>query len=45
MPLARQQQEFERYSVAISRQTMSNWVLRCSDFSWNVQRVSSYGRL
>ena len=31
MPLARQQQEFERYSVAISRQTMSNWVLRCAE--------------
>ena len=31
MPLARQQQEFERYSVALSRQTMSNWLLRCAD--------------
>jgi transposase len=31
MPLARQQQEFERYSVAISRQTMSNWLLRCAE--------------
>ena len=41
MPLARQQQEFERYSVAISRQTMSNWVLRCADdyFSLLYQRM------
>jgi|LGOV01.1.fsa_nt_gb transposase len=41
MPLARQAQEFERYSVAISRQTMSNWVLRCAKdyFSILYQRM------
>lgn len=31
MPLDRQEKEFERYDVAISRQTMSNWVLKCAE--------------
>ena len=31
MPLYRIAQEFERYDVAISRQTMSNWVIRCAE--------------
>ena len=31
MPLYRVAQEFERYDVAISRQTMSNWVIRCAE--------------
>ena len=30
-PLARVEKEFGRYDVAISRQTMSNWILRCAE--------------
>lgn len=29
-PLNRQAQEFERHGIKLSRQTMSNWVVRCS---------------
>jgi len=31
MPLYRQEKEFERLGVDLSRQTMANWVIRCSD--------------
>ncbi|MCG8402554.1 MAG: IS66 family transposase [Firmicutes bacterium] len=31
VPLARQEAEFERYDINLSRQTMSNWMLRCSE--------------
>ena len=31
VPLARQQTEFERYDIRLSRQTMSNWMIRCSE--------------
>lgn len=30
MPLNRQEQEFERLGVELSRQTMANWVIRCA---------------
>ncbi len=30
-PLYRQEQEWNRQGVTLSRQTMSNWLLRCSD--------------
>ena len=30
MPLYRQEQEFERLGIEISRQTMANWVIRCA---------------
>ena len=30
-PLYRQEQEWGRYGVPLSRQTMANWVIRCSD--------------
>lgn len=31
MPLYRQEKEFERLGVDISRQTMANWVIRCAN--------------
>jgi len=31
MPLARQEKELECHEVAISRQTMSNWILKCAE--------------
>ncbi|MGB9133683.1 MAG: IS66 family transposase [Methanosarcina sp.] len=31
MPIARLEKEFERNDVYLSRQTMSNWVIRCSE--------------
>lgn len=31
MPIARQETEFQRYGVNLSRQTMSNWVIRLSE--------------
>lgn len=31
MPLYRHEQEFARHDVTISRQTMANWVIRCSE--------------
>ncbi|MCT4507216.1 MAG: IS66 family transposase [Tepidibacter sp.] len=31
IPLYRQEKEFERLGVDLSRQTMANWVIRCSD--------------
>ena len=31
VPLYRQEQEFSRNSIGLSRQTMSNWILRCSN--------------
>ncbi|MBZ9607332.1 IS66 family transposase [Clostridium estertheticum] len=31
MPLYRQEKEFERLGIEISRQTMANWVIRCAN--------------
>ncbi|HEY9160983.1 MAG TPA: IS66 family transposase [Desulfomonilia bacterium] len=31
MPLARHESEFQRYGVNLSRQTMANWMIRCSE--------------
>ena len=31
VPLYRQEQEFQRSSILLSRQTMSNWLLRCAE--------------
>lgn len=31
VPLYRQEQEFKRNSIGLSRQTMSNWILRCAN--------------
>jgi transposase len=31
VPLARHESEFERYGVHLSRQTMANWMIRCSE--------------
>ena len=31
VPLARQESEFNRYGVNLSRQTMANWMIRCSE--------------
>jgi transposase len=31
MPLYRQEQEFNRMGIGLSRQTMSNWLIRCSE--------------
>lgn len=31
VPLARHEAEFSRYGVNLSRQTMSNWMIRCSE--------------
>ena len=31
VPLYRQEQEFERYSLHISRQNMANWTIQCAD--------------
>lgn len=31
MPLARQEAEFHRCGVELSRQTMANWMIRCSE--------------
>lgn len=31
MPLYRQEKEFERLGIGISRQTMANWVIKCSN--------------
>lgn len=31
MPLYRQEQEFERYGLHISRQNMANWTIQCAD--------------
>ena len=31
LPLARQESDFERYGINLSRQTMANWMIRCSD--------------
>ena len=31
VPLARHESEFERYGVNLSRQTMANWMIRCSE--------------
>lgn len=31
VPLYRQEQEFERYGLHISRQNMANWTIRCAD--------------
>nr|WP_242981392.1 IS66 family transposase [Ruminiclostridium sufflavum] len=30
-PLYRQEQDFRRYGICLSRQTMSNWLLKCSE--------------
>jgi transposase len=30
-PLYRQEQNFKRYGIPLSRQTMANWVIRCSE--------------
>jgi len=31
VPLARHESEFQRYGVNLSRQTMANWMIRCSE--------------
>ena len=31
LPLYRQEMEFERYSLHISRQNMANWTIQCAD--------------
>ncbi|MBN1968102.1 MAG: IS66 family transposase [Candidatus Delongbacteria bacterium] len=31
LPLNRQEEEFKRYNVNISRQTMANWMIRCAE--------------
>jgi len=31
VPLYRQEQEFERYGLRISRQNMTNWTIQCAD--------------
>jgi len=31
LPLYRQEQEFQRYGANLSRQTMANWMIRCSE--------------
>ena len=31
VPLYRQEQEFERYGLHISRQNMANWTIQCAD--------------
>ncbi|EHQ90126.1 transposase [Desulfosporosinus youngiae DSM 17734] len=31
VPLARQEKEFQRYGVNLSRQTMANWIIRCTE--------------
>lgn len=44
MPLYRQEKEFERLGIELSRQTMANWVIRCAN-DWLSQLYSAMKEL
>ena len=42
-PLYRQEQEWARQGVKLSRQTMSSWILRCAEAGWSRYMMSCTG--
>ena len=48
VPLYRQEQEFKRNGISISRQVMANWTIQCSDrylslmYDWLHEKIYSY---